>query len=93
MKKTQIVSVFPVGYSGGLKYEGPVCENGKVEKWRAHYAPERFVTFCYAYYICILKLLFLTAIYLSFLRGIEKITYICTYIIGLPSGMNYVHPH
>ena len=43
MKKTHIVSVFPVGFSGGLKFEGPICESGDVVKWRAHYAPERYM--------------------------------------------------
>ncbi len=42
MKKTEVVSVLPVAFSGGLKYEGPICETGKVAKWRAHYAPERY---------------------------------------------------
>lgn len=41
MKKTVGVSVFPVGFAGGLKFEGPVCRNGTALKWQAHYAPER----------------------------------------------------
>jgi len=41
MKKTEVVSVFPVGFAGGLKYEGPLCQNGTAVKWHAHYALER----------------------------------------------------
>ena len=36
MRWTRKVSVWPVGLVGGLKWEGPVCENGKVIKfWTA----------------------------------------------------------
>ena len=42
IKKTKAVSVLPVGFSGGLKYEGPICHNGTAARWRAHYAPERY---------------------------------------------------
>ncbi len=43
MKKTVGVSVFPVGFSGGMKFEGPVCSrNGSVVKWKAYYAPNRY---------------------------------------------------
>jgi galactosylgalactosylxylosylprotein 3-beta-glucuronosyltransferase 3 len=36
MRWTKKVSVWPVGLVGGLKWEGPVCENGKVIKfWTA----------------------------------------------------------
>ena len=30
MRWTKKVSVWPVGLSGGLKFEGPLCENGCV---------------------------------------------------------------
>ena len=32
---TEIMSVFPVAFSGGLAFEGPVCENGKAVDWQA----------------------------------------------------------
>ena len=36
MRWTKKVSIWPVGLVGGLKWEGPVCENGKVIKfWTA----------------------------------------------------------
>ena len=30
MRWTKKVSIWPVGLVGGLKWEGPICENGKV---------------------------------------------------------------
>ena len=35
------VSVFPVGFSGGLKFEGPICLNGTATKWHAAWDPDR----------------------------------------------------
>ena len=41
MRYTKKVSVWPVGNVGGLKYEGPLCKNGKVIEWRTAWAPDR----------------------------------------------------
>ena len=41
MRKTVGVSVFPVGFSGGLKLEGPLCVNGTASKWHAGWDPNR----------------------------------------------------
>ena len=41
MRYTKKVSVWPVGLVGALVWEGPICENGKVVKFRTHFAPER----------------------------------------------------
>ena len=35
MRKTRSVSVFPVAFSGGLEFEGPICENEKATAWQA----------------------------------------------------------
>ena len=35
------VSVFPVGFSGGLKFEGPICSNGTATKWHVAWDPDR----------------------------------------------------
>ena len=35
MRKTKSVSVFPVAFSGGLEFEGPICENEKAKDWQA----------------------------------------------------------
>lgn len=40
---TRGVSVFPVGFVAGLKFEGPVCKDGKVERWQVQYAPKRHI--------------------------------------------------
>ncbi len=29
------VSVFPVAFSGGLAFEGPICKEGKAVSWQA----------------------------------------------------------
>ena len=42
IRKTKSVSVFPVGFAGGLKFEGPICEDGKATSWHASFAPERY---------------------------------------------------
>ena len=39
------MSVFPVGFAGGLKFEGPICEDGKATSWHASFAPERYYKF------------------------------------------------
>ena len=35
------MSVWPVGICGGLRWEGPVCKNGKVTSWHTAWALER----------------------------------------------------
>ena len=35
------VGVWPVGIVGKLRYEGPVCKNGHVEKWFTAWKPDR----------------------------------------------------
>ena len=35
------VSVFPVGFSGGLKFEGPICVNGSASEWHVAWDPKR----------------------------------------------------
>ena len=43
IRGTKRASVFPVGFAGGLKFEGPVCsENGTAVKWHVSWAPERY---------------------------------------------------
>jgi len=40
--KGTIIGVLPVGLSGGVKYEGPLCNaNGSITGWHASYRPER----------------------------------------------------
>lgn len=41
MRFTKTVSVWPVGIVGGLKFEGPICKNGKVVSWYTSWKPER----------------------------------------------------
>ena len=41
IRKTEVASVLPVAFAGGLKVEGPVCENGKAVKWHASWGRER----------------------------------------------------
>lgn len=41
MRFTRRVSVWPVGLTGGLRFEGPVCSNGKVTGWHTAWHPER----------------------------------------------------
>lgn len=44
MRKTIKVSVWPVGFAGALPYEGPVCFNDTVKKWKSwavQFGPER----------------------------------------------------
>ena len=35
MRFTKMVSIWPVGLSGGMKFEGPTCEGGRVTGWYA----------------------------------------------------------
>ena len=41
MRYTKKVSVWPVGLSGGLKWEGPICKNGSIVKFYTAWKPER----------------------------------------------------
>ena len=41
MRYTRKVSVWLVGICGGLRFEGPLCSNGRVTGWHAVYRPER----------------------------------------------------
>ena len=41
MRGTKKVSVWPVGLSGELKFEGPVCEDGWVVGWHTSWEPSR----------------------------------------------------
>lgn len=41
MRSTRRVSIWPVGLTGGLRFEGPVCSNGKVTGWHSAWHPER----------------------------------------------------
>lgn len=41
MRYTKKVSVWPVGLVGGLRWEGPICENGAVVKFYVAWRPER----------------------------------------------------
>ena len=41
MRWTRKVSVWPVGLSGGIKFEGPTCKDGRVTGWYAMWGRER----------------------------------------------------
>ena len=41
MRYTKKVSMWPVGYVGGLKAEGPRCKNGQVLSFHVSWSPER----------------------------------------------------
>ncbi|PVD25327.1 hypothetical protein C0Q70_15827 [Pomacea canaliculata] len=41
VRKTNNISMWRVGFAGGLLVEGPVCLNGKVTGWRTFWAPKR----------------------------------------------------
>ncbi|XP_046571828.1 LOW QUALITY PROTEIN: galactosylgalactosylxylosylprotein 3-beta-glucuronosyltransferase 2-like [Haliotis rubra] len=41
MRETKQVSVWPVGFAGGLRFERPIVKNGKVTGWFAHWEPDR----------------------------------------------------
>ena len=43
IRKTKEVSVFNVGFAGGVYYEGPVCgEDGRVREWHSPSAEWRY---------------------------------------------------
>ena len=41
MRSTKMVSVWPVGLAGGLKFEGPICSGDTVKHWYAYWARDR----------------------------------------------------
>lgn len=41
MRYTRKVSVWPVGLVGGLKWEGPICRDGKVIRFHTDFEPDR----------------------------------------------------
>ena len=41
MRQTKTVSVWPVGLSGGITWQGPVCKNNTIVDFRAVYKPNR----------------------------------------------------
>ena len=41
MRHTRKVSIWPVGLSGGIKFEGPTCKDGRVTGWYAAWGRER----------------------------------------------------
>ena len=41
MRYTRKVSIWPVGLSGGIKFEGPTCKDGRVTGWYAAWGRER----------------------------------------------------
>ena len=42
-----MISVFPVAFAGGMKFEGPVCKDGKIVDWQAVWkSKERYVCAC-----------------------------------------------
>ena len=41
MRFTKKVSVWPVGFTGGLFAEGPICKNGHVTGFHTGWAPHR----------------------------------------------------
>nr|CAI63873.1 beta3-glucuronyltransferase [Ciona savignyi] len=59
MRSTEVASVWPVGLSGGLKFEGPgKCKDGKVLEWYTAWKPERPFPIDMAGFAVNLKLLF-----------------------------------
>ena len=44
MRKTERVSIWPVGFILGLTYEGPICRNNSIviwRQWKSHFSPYR----------------------------------------------------
>ena len=41
MRYTRKVSIWPVGLSGGIRFEGPTCKEGRVTGWYAAWGRER----------------------------------------------------
>ena len=38
----KFIGIWPVGYAGYLRFEGPVCVNGGIVEWSALFAPQRY---------------------------------------------------
>ena len=38
----KFIGIWPVGYAGYLRFEGPVCVNGEIVEWSALFAPQRY---------------------------------------------------
>nr|CAB3224854.1 beta-1,3-glucuronosyltransferase [Phallusia mammillata] len=59
IRTTQLASAWPVGLSGGLKFEGPgFCKDGKVLSWYTAWKPERPFPIDMAGFAVNIKLLF-----------------------------------
>ncbi|XP_046571885.1 galactosylgalactosylxylosylprotein 3-beta-glucuronosyltransferase 1-like [Haliotis rubra] len=58
MRRTKRVSVWPVGFTGGLRYAGPVVKQGKVTGWFTGWNPERPFAIDMAGFAINLKLFF-----------------------------------
>ena len=41
MRYTKAVSIWPVGFVGGLRWEGPVCKNNTIVDFHVAYKPNR----------------------------------------------------
>ena len=41
IRRTQRVTVWPVGICGGLRWEGPICINNRVTEWHTAWAKKR----------------------------------------------------
>lgn len=41
IRKEKPVGIVPVGGSGGMAIEGPICSNHGIKKWNVHYLPSR----------------------------------------------------
>ena len=41
IRATKKFSVWPVGICGGLRWEGPICEEGRVKAWHTSWAKTR----------------------------------------------------
>lgn len=55
IRKTKAVSVFPVAFSGGLTFEGPICKDGKAVDWQAVWqSKERFMLYTTVTPFCII---------------------------------------
>ena len=57
MRYTKGVSVWLVGICGGLRFEGPLCSDGKVTGWYTVWEPERPFPLCMAGFAIALHLL------------------------------------
>jgi galactosylgalactosylxylosylprotein 3-beta-glucuronosyltransferase 3 len=43
MRHTKAVSIWPVGFVGGLRWEGPVCKNNTIVDFRVAFEPNRTI--------------------------------------------------